>query len=126
MDISRDIVIDYIKSQYGTETEFPWEGDPFSCVFRHCDNRKWFALIMRVRKDRLGMAGDTPVDCMNLKIDDPVLHDMLCHSDGIIPSYHMNKRHWITVLLDGTVPGPKVFELLDVSYRATMSRRKKK
>ena len=62
---------------------------------------------------------------MNLKIDDPVLHDMLCHREGIIPSYHMNKRHWITVLLDGTVPGTKVYELLDISYRATMRKRKK-
>ena len=77
MDISRDIVIEYIKSQYGAEPEFPWEGEPDFCVFRHSDNRKWFALIMRVRKDRLGMTGDSMADCMNLKIDDPVFRDIL-------------------------------------------------
>ena len=65
---------------------------------------------MLVRRDRLGLEGDEPVDCMNLKINDPMLHDMLCHEDGIMPSYHMNKRHWITVLLDGTVADEKVFE----------------
>ena len=81
---------------------------------------------MNVGKDKLGLEGDGTVDCMNLKIDDPILHDMLIHDKGIIPSYHMNKRHWITVLLDGTVSDNKVFELINVSYQATMSRKKRK
>jgi predicted DNA-binding protein (MmcQ/YjbR family) len=38
----------------------------------------------------------------------------------------MNKRHWITVLLDGTVPEEKTFELIDISYQATMSRKKRR
>lgn len=122
--MSRQSVIDYIKEQYGVEPDFPWEGDQISGVFRHKDNRKWFALIMKVGRDRLGLAGDRPVDCMSLKIDDSVLHDTLCHEKGIMPSYHMNKRHWITVLLDGTVPEEKVFGLIEISYMATVSRRR--
>jgi len=126
MAVSRESIIDHIRDQYGVEPDFPWEGDPVSGVFRHKDNRKWFALIMKVGRDKLGLEGDSPVDCMNLKIDDPVLHDALCHEKGIIPSYHMNKRHWITVLLDGTVPEEKTFELIDISYQATMSRKKRR
>lgn len=124
--MDRQTAIDHINNQYGIEPDFPWEGDLVSGVFRHKDNRKWFALIMLVRRDRLGLEGDEPVDCMNLKINDPMLHDMLCHEDGIMPSYHMNKRHWITVLLDGTVADEKVFELIDVSYQATASKNKKR
>lgn len=125
-DMSRKTVEKYIRDQYGVEPDFPWENDFVSAVFRHKDNRKWFALIMNVGKDKLGLEGDGTVDCMNLKIDDPILHDMLIHDKGIIPSYHMNKRHWITVLLDGTVSDNKVFELINVSYQATMSRKKRK
>ena len=124
--MSRESVEIYIREQYGVEADYPFEDDNVTAVFRHKDNRKWFALIMNVRKDRLGYEGDEVADCMNLKIDDPMLHDMLVHEDGIIPSYHMNKRHWITVLLDGTVKDEKVFELINVSYLATASKRKKK
>lgn len=123
--MSRKTVEAYIKSQYGVEPDFPFEDDPVSAVFRHKDNRKWFALIMNVSRNRLGLEGEGSVDCMNLKTGDPVLHDILVHEKGIMPSYHMNKQHWITVLLDGTVKDKKVFELIDVSYCATMSRKKK-
>ena len=124
--MSRKSVETYIREQYGIEPDFPFENDNVTAVFRHKENRKWFALIMNVRRERLGFEGDEPVDCMNLKIDDPMLHDMLVHEEGIIPSYHMNKRHWITVLLDGTVSDDKVFELINVSFFATASKAKKK
>ena len=52
--------------------------------------------------------------------------DELWDSDGIFPAYHMNKRHWITVLLDGTVPTETVKKLLDVSFDATNVKIKKK
>ena len=42
-----------------------------------------------------------------------------------MPAYHMNKLHWITVLLDGAVPDEKVYDLLEMSYMATASSKKK-
>ena len=63
---------------------------------------------------------------MNLKIDDVILHDMLVHEDGILPAYHMNKQHWVTVLLDGTVGFDRVTGLLQVSFEATLPKRRKK
>ncbi len=117
---------EYIKNQYGIEPDFPWDGDFVTAVFRHKDNRKWFALIMRVSGDRLGLDTDEPVDCMNLKIDDPMLLDMLIHEKGIIPAYHMNKQHWITVFLDGTVKDKKVTDLIDLSYSVTAGKKKRR
>ena len=121
-------VVKYIRSQYSVEADYPWNSHD-DAVYRHADNKKWFALTMLVRRDRLGPGAGDPgngdlVYVINLKIDDPVLHDMVVHEAGIIPSYHMNKRHWITVLLDGTVQQEQVEELIDISYRATASRRR--
>jgi len=35
---------------------------------------------------------------------------------SIIPGYHMNKKHWNTIILDGTIPSSLIFELVDHSY----------
>ena len=58
-------------------------------------------------------------------MDDMYFRDMLIQQEGILPAYHMNKQHWITVLLDGTVPQDKVFDLIDMSFVATASAKKK-
>lgn len=65
------------------------------------------------------------MDVINLKIDDLFFRDMIVREDGIMPAYHMNKMHWITVLLDGTVTEEKVFGLIDMSFLATASSKKK-
>ena len=121
----RSKITEYIADQYGVDPEFPWDGDDTSAVFRHRENKKWFALIMEVRRELLGLPGKERVSCMNLKIDDVILHDMLVHEDGILPAYHMNKQHWVSVLLDGTVSEQRVRGLIDMSFLATASARKK-
>jgi hypothetical protein len=62
---------------------------------------------------------------INVKVDDPFFRDMLIQENGIMPAYHMNKQHWITVLLDGTVQDEKVCNLVDMSFLATASAKKK-
>ena len=63
---------------------------------------------------------------MNLKIDDINIHEMLITEDGIFPAYHMNKRNWITVILDGTVPEEQVLSLLDMSFSATSKKNRRR
>jgi predicted DNA-binding protein (MmcQ/YjbR family) len=63
---------------------------------------------MDVQRDKLGLYGDDCVDVVNLKIDNLFFRDMIFKEDGILPAWHMNKMHWITVLLDGTVSEEKV------------------
>ena len=121
----REFVSQYIKKKYRTSPEYPWRNDQTSAVFRHEDNRKWFALAMEVQRNKLGLSGEEHVDAMNLKIDDPFFRDTLIREEGIMPAYHMNKLHWITVLLDGTVPEERICDLIDISYMATASARKK-
>ena len=123
--MDREILFKYIKKKYGASPEYPWKRYPDYAVFRHDDNSKWFALVMDVDASSLGLPGGASVDVIDLKIDDLFFRDMLIREDGILPAYHMNKMHWITVLLDGTVPDEKVYDLLDMSFLATASAKKK-
>ncbi len=123
--MDRQTVFEYIKKKYKTLPEYPWRTYDSNAVFRHDDNKKWFALVMDVQRDKLGLPGTDLVDVINLKVDDLFFRDMIIQEDGIMPAWHMNKMHWITVLLDGTVPDEKVKELIDMSFMATASAKKK-
>ena len=121
----RQAVYDYIKKKYKVSPEFPWRKYDGNAVFRHADNNKWFALIMDVQGDKVGVPEADYVDVINLKVDDIFFRDMIIREDGIMPAYHMNKMHWITVRLDGTVPEERVFDLIGMSFMATASAKKK-
>ena len=121
----KERIFDHIKKKYKVKPEYPWRKYPDYAVLRHMDNHKWFALVAEVERTKLGLSGDEYVLIINLKIDDLMFRDMLIQEEGIMPAYHMNKQHWITVLLDGSVQEDRVYDLLDMSYMATASRKKK-
>lgn len=108
----------FIMETYNAEADYPWRKSPNHAVFRHCSNRKWFALIMDVPKNKLGLQGEGLLDVVNLKCD-PILIGSLRGEPGFLPAYHMSKDNWITVALDGSAPDDKIKMLLDMSYQAT-------
>ena len=113
----------HIYDTYGVEGDMPWKDDD-STVFRHKDNRKWFALIMfGVDRSRLKTEGEGKADALNLKCD-PELALMVRDGKGILPAYHMNKTHWITVRLHADVPDEEVEKLLLHSYALVLPRAK--
>lgn len=117
----REIVFRYVADRYGSVPEYLWADDPFGAILRHTGNRKWYAVVMRVSRKKLGLDGEGSTDIVNVKCD-PVLHAPLCATDGIFPAYHMNKRHWLTALLDGTVPSDTLGNLLDMSFALTAEK----
>lgn len=108
----------YISDKYSIEPEYPWAKMPTFAVFRHSDNKKWFAVNMTITKDKLGLDNTKNIDVVNLKCD-PLLMGSVLNERGIFPAYHMNKTHWISVALDGSVEEDKVKWLLDLSYDLT-------
>lgn len=117
-------VLQYIQETYGTAPEFLWTKTPNNAVFRHQSNAKWFAaLLLDLPKEKLGVPdrGET-VDILDLKCDSKLIGSLL---DGrhYFPGYHMNKEHWITVLLDGSAPMDEVFGLIDLSYTVTQAKK---
>ena len=75
-------------------------------------------IIMTITKDKLGFNDTTEVDILNLKCY-PNLIGSLRLNKGILKAYHMNKEHWLTILLDGSVNETKIKELIDISYELT-------
>ena len=114
----------YIAETYNTDPDYPFEDSPEAAVFRHANNRKWFAIIMRVRRDRLGLSGEGEVDIVNLKCDQLMLGSML-REQGFFPAYHMSKSHWISAALDGSAEGEKIRILLDLSFEMTEGKGRK-
>ena len=92
----------FIMETYNAETDYPWLKYPNYEVFRHCNNRKWFALIMDVPKNKLGLQGEEMLKVVDFKCD-PILIGTLREEPGFFPAYHMSKDSWITVALDGSV-----------------------
>ncbi|MDV0447287.1 hypothetical protein MsAg5_11690 [Methanosarcinaceae archaeon Ag5] len=123
--ITREEIFVHVKEKYGVEPDYPWMRTPNYAILRHAGNRKWFAAIVDVSKDKLGLEGKTVVDAINLKCD-PILIGILKGDAGILPAYHMNKEHWITVLLDSPIPPEKVCDLIDLSYNLTINEGKSK
>ena len=82
----REEIFTYIKKKYKVSPEYPWGKYENNAVFRHSDNQKWFALVMEVGRDKLGLPGNERVDVLNLKIDDRMLKDMLLNDKGILPA----------------------------------------
>ena len=123
--MNREELEAYILNHYSTEPDYPWADTPRAAVFRHAGNRKWFALMMEVPRDKLGLAGAEKLDIVNFKCD-PILISSLRGETGIFPAYHMNKASWITVALDGSVQAKTIELLLDVSYELTKPKIRRK
>ena len=115
---------EYIFDEYSVEPDHPFTMDDVSCVFRHIDNRKWFALTMNIPYRTLGINREGNVDIVNLKCD-PFLAGTLRGKPGVLPAYHMNKDKWITFMLDGSAEREDILVLLAMSYDLTKTKIKK-
>lgn len=112
--MKKEEIFEYVQKQYGTVPEYLWKKSPDSAVLRH-KNGKWYAVFMQVKRSSLGLDGDELEDIMDVKCD-PEMTSMIIQTYGFLPGYHMNKQHWITILLDGTVSDAKTLDFLDMSY----------
>ncbi len=107
---------------YGTSPDYPFEDDLETAVLRHADNRKWYALVMKVSRRKFGIDSDEVIDVVNLK--QPLeMFGSFGKVDGIYPAYHMNKLHWISVLLPDA-PNDVVEFLVNASFEATSKVKK--
>ena len=124
MKTEREIISDFALTLPGAVLDKPFEDDFDTTVFRHGEGGKWFGLIMNVEKSRVGLDGEGKIDVLNLKCDPEESFIVREMYGGIIPAYHMNKRHWISVILNGSVPVDFTERLTEKSYDLTRKKRK--
>ena len=116
--MNRNEFINYVQTAYGVKGDNPWQKDPESTVFRHIGDRKWFAIVMRVKRSSLGLNGEELIDIVNFKCDKVMVGSAL-GNNGFYPAYHMNKENWITAALDGSASEENIKFFLDLSFELT-------
>lgn len=121
--MTKQSFLKYCLDTYATVADYPFDEDFETAVLRHGDNRKWYAIVMKVSRRKFGFDSDEVIDVVNLKLPTE-LFGSFGATDGVYPAYHMNKRHWISVLLPDA-PDEVVQFLVSVSFEATKSSKKK-
>ncbi len=120
--MTKQQLFEYCLNTYGTSPDYPFDEDFETAVLRHGENRKWYELVMRVSRRKFGFDSDEVIDGVNLKLPTEMFGSFGV-ADGVYPAYHMNKLHWISVLLPDT-PDDVVRFLVNVSFEATKDKRK--
>ena len=115
-------LLEYCLCTYGTSPDYPFDEDFETAVLRHGDNRKWYALVMKVSRRKFGFDSDEVIAVVNLKLPTEMFGSFGA-ADGVYPAYHMNKLHWISVLLPDA-PDDVVKFLVNVSFEATKASKK--
>ncbi len=120
--ISRKEILDYTLSIDGAVFDKPFPDDFDTTVLRHSDTRKWFGAIIKAPKCKLGLSGDGEADILNLKCDPALSQGLRDTYQGIIPAWHMNKYHWISVILDSDVDITTLTGLINLSFSLTLGK----
>lgn len=108
-------IIQYVSDTYGDELEFLWDKFPDNAIWRRKDNNKWYGALLTVAKNKLGLPSQEKIEIIDLRADADCI-DAMVDNITIFRGYHMNKKHWITIMLDGSVPLIDIEKMLDISY----------
>lgn len=107
-------ISNYIKRKYKINPEFLWNDN--NGVFRNKINKKWFAIIQNISKNKLDSNyPDEDIEIINLKLDEQMINNLL-NEKGFYKAYHMNKKYWITIILDNSIDKEIIYSLIDLSF----------
>lgn len=111
-------LIDYVARRYGDEPLFLWKSSPTSAVWRRRDTGKWYGVLMTISRRKLGVDSDETVEILDFHCP-PEKISALFDGKSYFPGWHMNKKHWCTVVLDGSAFTEEICRRIDISYQMT-------
>lgn len=113
-------IVKRIKEKYNILPEFLWEKIAAGAL-RHNETKRWFGIIMTVLRNKITKIekDNDLVDVINIKLDNEKLEKLL-NNKGFYPAYHMNKKNWLSIILDNTLEDDYVMELIDDSFNSTL------
>jgi len=108
-------IIEYVNKTYDDQLEFLWKKFPQNAIWRRSDTNKWYGLLSVIPKTKLGLDSDEIVTVIDVRGDTNEINNLV---DGVkyFPGYHMNKSHWYTMILDGSVNNDEIMDRLHSSY----------
>lgn len=115
--MTREEIFAFVKEEFNTYPEYLWLKYPDYAVLRN-DSGKWYAVIMNIPKSRLGIEESGNAEIINVKCDTMLIGSLLGEK-GIFKGYHMNKKYWISILLDGTVCDDDIKRFISISRKLT-------
>lgn len=109
-------IIDYCNNKYGGNHVNPFKKHPDILAFVN-EKNKWYALFLDVDYSKLNINTDitTKVKILNVKYPTDKILEII-DNKNIYPAYHMNKKHWISIVLDKNIKLETIKELIDISY----------
>lgn len=110
----RDKIIAYAREKYATDPEYLWQKTPDAFVLRNSKNKKWYALVMRVKKSVLIPDSNGFTDIINLRCE-PITRECLLSEGRCLSAYHMNKKNWISIIPD-SIDFKYLCNIIDESY----------
>ncbi|EKT7565694.1 MmcQ/YjbR family DNA-binding protein [Salmonella enterica] len=116
--MKRETLFRYVREHFNAEPEYLWNNLPGYAVLRHHNGDKWFGIVMNVPGTKLGLNTVEDVDILDVKVR-PEHIGSLRQKKGILPAYHMNKEHWVSVILSGPLSAKEIHELLADSHELT-------
>ncbi|MCM1273109.1 MAG: MmcQ/YjbR family DNA-binding protein [Clostridium sp.] len=108
-------LIDYVRERYGDELEFLWPTSPENAIWRRKDNKKWYGVLLSIPRCKLGIDSQEVVEVVDLRAE-PEKLERLVDGKRYFPGWHMNKKHWFTIILDESVSDDELFQRIDASY----------
>lgn len=108
-------IIDYVKKEYHDDLEYLWKKFPNNAIWRNQVNQKWYGALLVVEKTKIDIPEAGTVEIIDLLMEPERIEALVDHKK-YFKGYHMNKKHWITIKLDGSVDIKEICDLLDHSY----------
>jgi|SRR5690625_282114 len=116
--LTREDVFKHVQETYGSSPDYPFIKFPNYATLRHTTNGKWYGLVMNILPEKLGLEGNEEIDILNLKCP-PELIGSLRNGRDILPGYHMDREHWISLVLNRTDPEGEIYNLIEQSFNLT-------
>ncbi|MCZ4064740.1 MmcQ/YjbR family DNA-binding protein [Oxalobacter aliiformigenes] len=114
-------ITNLIIEKYGNEPEFLWKTTPGTGVFRNPDTKKWYIAILDIDRSKIQPNRTGLVEIALLKLQ-PDEVQKITKQEHFYQGYHMNKKYWITIILDDTVLDEKIMELIEKSHNLTKKK----
>lgn len=108
----REEAIDYCLKLENTYEDYPFRDKNWT-LMRHKENKKVFTWIFQ-KDDHIWI---------NVKCKPGHLDFWRQIYNSVVPAYHLNKEHWNSIILDGTIPEEEIYEMIRQSYNLTKAKK---